>query len=364
MSVRLWIVSLALILGVVGTGFLLAYWKFSSIQAGAVAASQQTEPPETIEAATAKSREFQRTTTVVGTVMALRSVALRNEIAGTVREVNLTPGEIVDAGTLLVALDVSVEEAELAAQAAEAALADAMIGRMERASESRAASAVDVDRARAQGDIARAQVERTKAIIARKTLRAPFRAKIGLSDLHPGQYIDAGTELTTLQGVDDQLHVDFAVPQTVASTLGPETTVEVVVTPNAPATRARVVAVDATVDPSTRNAMVRARFAGSEHAPTPGAAVQVRVPVGPPRLVVVVPVTSLRKSPTGDHVFVITEHEGELPSVRAQAVESGPMLGDEVVIYEGVDVGTRVAASGAFKLREGVRVVIRAGAAP
>lgn len=54
--------------------------------------------------------------TSIGTVIALRSITLRNELPGTVRQIALTPGQVVDADTLLVALDVSVEEAELRAQ--------------------------------------------------------------------------------------------------------------------------------------------------------------------------------------------------------------------------------------------------------
>ena len=89
------------------------------------------------------------------------------------------PGKIVEAGTVLVALDVSVEEAELKAQEAQAALAETLLGRMQRASENRAASEMEVDRARAERDVALAQIARTKAIIARKTIRAPFRARVG-----------------------------------------------------------------------------------------------------------------------------------------------------------------------------------------
>jgi multidrug efflux pump subunit AcrA (membrane-fusion protein) len=62
--------------------------------------------------------------TSIGTVIAPRSITLRNELPGTVRQIALTPGQVVDAGTLLVALDVSVEEAELRAQEAQAALAE------------------------------------------------------------------------------------------------------------------------------------------------------------------------------------------------------------------------------------------------
>ncbi len=52
---------------------------------------------------------------------------------------------------------------------------------------------MEVDQARAELDVARAQIARTKAIIARKTIRAPFRARVGIADVHPGQYLSEGT---------------------------------------------------------------------------------------------------------------------------------------------------------------------------
>ena len=44
-----------------------------------------------------------------------------------------------------------------------------------------------------------------------------FRARVGLADVHPGQYLNEGVELTTLQGVSQEVHVDFAVAQSVAA---------------------------------------------------------------------------------------------------------------------------------------------------
>jgi membrane fusion protein (multidrug efflux system) len=55
--------------------------------------------------------------------------------------------------------------------------------------------------------------------MARKTIRAPFRARVGMADLHPGQYLNEGTLLTTLQGVSEAVHVDFTVTQGVAAGL-------------------------------------------------------------------------------------------------------------------------------------------------
>jgi membrane fusion protein (multidrug efflux system) len=311
---------------------------------------------ESVMVAVARELEHRPTTTSIGTVLALRSITLRNELPGTVRQVRLTPGQVVEAGTVLVALDVAVEEAELKAQEAQAALAKTVLHRRQHLSHDLATAQEEVDRARADLDVALAQIARTKAIIGRKTIRAPFRARVGIADVHPGQYLNEGTQLTTLQGIDEAAHVDFTVPQQVAAGLQEGENVEVFTAGDSSAVTARIVALDARIDPTTRNAVVRARIEGVGNAPPPGASVRVRVPVGSPRKAVAVPVSALRKGPGGDQVFVIAPDDDGRARARAQQVESGSMLGDEVVILAGLSAGERVAASGSFKLRDGMLV--------
>jgi membrane fusion protein (multidrug efflux system) len=355
---RGWISSALLLAAIVASGLLLAAWKYASAREAGAAAANHPEPMETITAAVATQREHRQTTTSIGTVLALRSITLRNEIAGTVRSARLTPGQIVDEGAILVALDVSVEEAELRAQEAQAALAQTLFARTERMAQRRAASEIDLDNARAERDVAIAQVARTKAIIDRKTMRAPFRARVGLADVHVGQFLESGTELTTLQGVDDAVHVDFAVAQAVAAGLRVGERVRVTTGETSAPIPARIVAIDARVDPDTRNAMVRARIDDADRAPAPGASVRVLVPVGPAQTAVVVPVSALRKGPAGDHVFVLAADTDGKMRAHLRPVTSGPVLGDEIVILAGVSPGEQVASSGSFKLREAVLVSV------
>src|SRR5205823_14361688 len=131
-----------------------------------------------------------------------------------------------------VALDVSVVEAELKALEAQLVLAGGGLARARRAYQTQSVPEEDVDKARAQRDVAAAQIARTKAVIARKTIRAPFKARVGISDVHPGQYLNEGFLVTTLQGVDPAAHVDFSVTQSVAAGLREGDAVEVV-TPGA-----------------------------------------------------------------------------------------------------------------------------------
>jgi len=356
-----WIASVVLLGTIVLSAGMLAVWKSVELRAAEASAASQPEPMEVVTAAVAESREHRQTTTSIGTVLALRSITLRNEVAGTVRQVRLTPGQVVETGTLLVALDVAVEEAELKAQEAQSALAQTTLDRLERLGEQRAASQEEVDQARSERDVALAQMTRTRAIIERKKIHAPFRARVGIADVHPGQYLNEGTQLTTLQGVSAAAHVDFAVSQQVAAGLREGQSVQVFAGAPAPIV-GRIVAIDARVDPTTRNAVVRARLEAGDAA-APGASVRVVIPVGPSRTAVVVPLSALRKGPGGDHVFVLTAGaDGELRA-HARPVQTGPVVGDHVVILDGVIAGEQVAASGSFKLREGALVMVTPAAA-
>src|SRR5881396_2319170 len=322
MNNRGWTGSAVLLVTLAITASGLVAWKRASVRKADAAAASQPEPVESVTLAVARERQYRPTTTSVGTILALTSITLRNELSGTVRQVTLVPGQVVEAGAVLVALDVSVEEAELQARAAR--------------------------------DVALAQIARTRAIVAKKTIRAPFRARVGLADVHPGQYLNDGTELTTLQGIDAATNVDFTVAQAVAAELHQGEPITVFAADDMRPLTARIVAVDARIDPTTRNALVRARI--PSHAPAPGASVRVEVPVGPSTKVVAIPVSALRKGPGGDHVFLIVADSAGHNRAHVQAVRSGPVLEDEVVILSGLTPGQHVATSGSFKLREAVLV--------
>jgi membrane fusion protein (multidrug efflux system) len=353
---RRFLSSSLLLVAVVGSAVWLAVWKGNALRE-AEAASITIEPAETVSVAAVRPEMDRPTTTAIGTVLALRSITLRNELPGTVRHVALIPGQIVEAGSVLVALDVDVERAELTALEARAELAEKTLDRLERLIQEKATSATTVDQARATRDVARAEIARTRAIIERKTIRAPFRARLGLADVHPGQYLDAGTALTTLQAVTNAVHVDFAVPQALTSHLRRGAPVLVSESTESSRRSATIIAVDARVDADTRNVTVRARLDGRATAlPVPGSSVQVLVPTGPPRPALAVPATALRKSPEGDLVYVIAEAADGRVRAHARRVETSGLIGDDVLVRAGLSAGERVATSGSFKLRDGMLV--------
>ena len=173
--------------------------------------------------------------------------------------------------------------------------------------------------------------------------------------MHPGQYLNEGAELTTLQGVADAVHVDFKVSQAVAASLHEGARVSIVTADGVAPIEARILAIDARVDPTTRNAKVRAQL-GGHNPPAPGSSVRVQVPVGGPVTAMAIPVSALRKGPGGDHVWVVSADSTGKSRAHSRPVVSGPVLGDTVLILDGLTDGEQVAASGSFKLRDAIRV--------
>lgn len=77
-----WISSGVLLTSVLGAGAGLAAWKYNALRQSTAAAAHQPEPVETVTVAVAVPREHRRTTTSIGTVLAMRSVTVRRVSGG------------------------------------------------------------------------------------------------------------------------------------------------------------------------------------------------------------------------------------------------------------------------------------------
>jgi membrane fusion protein (multidrug efflux system) len=287
-------------------------------------------------------------------------VTLSNELEGRIVAIGFEPGARVVNGQMLVRLDSSEERAQLAAAIAEADLARLDLTRAERLIDSGAVTEETRDQARARFDAASAEVARLEAVVAKKNLSAPFDAHTGLHELETGQYLQAGTTITRLTGIDEQVWIDFTLPQqTLPLEPGTEVSLADTVTGRL---RAEIIARDTFVSDQSRQMRYRALADNLQARLAPGSLVTVNVPAGTPRSGILVPATAVRRDTFGAHVYVIEpEAEGESARWRAarRSVELGPQQGRNVVVTAGLQQGEMVAADGAFKLRDGALVSAR-----
>jgi membrane fusion protein (multidrug efflux system) len=351
---RLAWVAVLLAIGAVAGG--LGYYKYMEISAAIAAAEAAPEPREAVEAVPVRRGEWADSTRAVGTVVALRQVEIRNELPGTVVEVGFASGDIVEAGQVLVRLDTSEERASLAAAQADARLAQVVFDRRNRLRPGAVVSELELDRAREELAAAAARVSSIEAGIAKKTLVAPFRARVGLTDLQPGAYLDEGTSIAMLQGVDSDAYVDFSLPQHLAAAIRPGVVVSLS-GPQIPdgSASAEIMAEDASVDAENRAVRFRAIASGLGETLRPGAFVDVIAVTAPPQPALLVPLTAVRRAPYGEHVFVLVEEDGQTRA-RQRVVQTGTVQGTDIVITDGLVEGELIAGAGSFKLRDGLLV--------
>jgi membrane fusion protein (multidrug efflux system) len=135
MTKRMLLVLLALSL-VLGAMF---GWKFYQAQKMAVLANMPPTPA-TVAAADVQTESWQPYLEAVGSLVATHGILVTTEVAGIVSAIHFESGQPVEAGTLLLQLDDSVDQAELSGITAEQRLAELQFKRREGLLESKTIS--------------------------------------------------------------------------------------------------------------------------------------------------------------------------------------------------------------------------------
>ncbi len=347
-----------------------------------IAASPKPSP-QTVSATKVVALEWQPQLATVGTVTAMRGVDVTSEIAGLVRGVNFKSGQEVKAGVVLVQLNADSDIAQLQSLQAAAELSASVLERDKGQLAAQAISQAQVDSDTADLKSKRALVAQQAALIAKKTIRAPFSGKLGITAVNPGQYLNPGDKIVTLQTIDP-IYVDFYLPQKQIGGLSVGQVVNVS-TDGFPdlAFPGKISAISPKVDSATRNVQVEATLPNAKRQLLPGMFASASVDVGEKKRYLTLPQTAITYNPYGSTVFIVKpasakDASGQAASGPASAsppasgaaaaagglvvqqvfVTTGETRGDQVAILTGLQEGQQVVTSGQVKLKNGTSVVI------
>jgi membrane fusion protein (multidrug efflux system) len=330
-------------------------------------------PPAIVTTMTAEMQDWQPQLNAVGSLRAHRGVDVTTEIAGLVRKMDFVSGSNVSEGQLLVELNADSDIAQLHALEAAAELAGIVYQRDREQFEVEAISKATLDADAADLKSKKAQVEQQAAIVAKKSIRAPFSGRLGITTVNPGQYLNPGDKIVTLQELDP-IYVDFSLPQQQVSRLTKG--LRVVATSDGYAGKTysgNVQAVDPKVDSNTRNLQITATLANPQRELLPGMFATVNLEAGATQRNITLPQTAVSFNPYGATVYLVQD-AGKTADTKAadgkptdakpglvakqSFVVTGETRGDQVAILSGVKQGDVVVTSGQLKLRNGSEVII------
>jgi len=261
----------------------------------------------------------------------------------------------VKKGDLLVKLDTQQEEAQLCAAQARLDLAKVSLARKQDLLDKKAAPQADYDAAAAEARQAQAAMDEVRAVIDRKTIRAPFDGLLGIRLVDLGQYLNAGTAIVPLESCDP-IHVEFNLPQQNLGQIALKKKLRL----TAPGVSEKefegeITAIDSRVDEATRNVQIEATVRNPERVLRAGMFVKVEVLLPEQTGVLAIPASSINYAPYGDSVFIVKAGEPKDGKPQKQAIQQfvklGPSQGDQITVLNGLKDGDEIITSGVFKLR-------------
>ncbi len=317
------------------------------------------QPPTVVTGMKVELQDWQPQLNAIGSLRAYRGVDVTTEVAGLVRSVQIKSGMPVKAGDLLVQINIDADVAQLHSLEAAAELAATVLKRDQAQLDAEAIAQAQVDADRADLKSKQAQVAGQQATIDKKTIRAPFSGRLGITTVNPGQYLNTGDKIVSLQQIDP-MYADFTVPQQQLAglTVGQKVTVTTDAYPGQTFT-GRVSAIDPRIDVSTRNVSVEATIENHKGLLVSGMFARADVDSGDKQQYLTLPQTSITYNPYGATVFVAETSDDKdasgKPVTKAQQVfvTTGPKRGDQVAVLTGLKPGQMVVTSGQLKLKSG-----------
>ena len=359
---------IVLILMCLIAGGLFGYQLFVKKMMGQFFAAMANPPPAPVAVAEAVIQAVPRTLEGIGTIEAVRQVTISPEVAGRITDIQFEAGDIVVAGDMLVVMNNDQEKADLDIYKAQAKLAELNLNRSSKLVDV-ASPRSTVDQFRASLDEARGAMARTEALIAKKSIVAPFDGVLGIRQVNLGQYANPGDAVVTLTDLSE-LFINFTLPEQTLADLkvGQEVNLTVDAYPET-IFNAAINAIEPQVGEETRTVRVQAKMKNPNNVLSPGMFAKVVVTLPSGDNAAIVPETSVDFTIYGDSVYVLRTPEDPAQQKNEQGealykaerlyVKTGTRFDNKVAIVDGaVKAGDKVVTTGQLKVYPGAMVKI------
>lgn len=291
----------------------------------------------------------------IGEGNAASSVTVVSPSGGTLTEVLVRPGQVVDTGAIIARLDAEAEsiaydQARLAAEDARATLA-----RTEGLASTNVVANTALTAAQLAADNAELELRNAQVALSRRTITSPISGTIGLIEVTPGNYVPAQTAVTTIADTSSVL-VNFWVPERYAATIALDApvTVSAVALPGRQF-EGQISAIDNRIDPASRTLQVQAEIPNEDGSLRAGMSFSVTLDFPGEQYPTVNPL-SILWSAEGSYVWKYDA--GKAVRVLAEIVQRNS---DGVLVRGDLVPGDAIITEGILQLSEGAEVTLLEG---
>lgn len=300
--------------------------------------------------------DLAETFTLPATLEAWEDLTLAAEIAGPVRFIGPREGDRVAKGEVILRIDSEAREADLAKAKAEFEVRQSQLNRMTRLRDEQIVSPQEYEDARRNFEVARSALRSAEVALSKSVLRSPVAGIVDRLFVDRGEFVSEGTPVAEVVQVD-RLQAIVEVPEKDVHFLRVNQDVDVVSARIAgdagELMRGKLFYLAFKADPVTRTFRAKVSVNNADGRLRPGMILRVRFLRQEFRHVVAVPLYAVMERAGGTLAFV--EENGV---ARERRVVTGSIIGDRVVILQGLEVGERLIVRGQQLLEDGTAVTV------
>ncbi|MFZ0219727.1 MAG: efflux RND transporter periplasmic adaptor subunit [Candidatus Aquirickettsiella sp.] len=312
-------------------------------------------PPFLVEAIPARLEPWQKTIEAVGSLSASQGTVIKAETSGRITGIFFRSGDNVKAGAPLLQLNPDILKAQLAAAKAQTQLSKADYERGLTLYKKKVFAQADLDKVSANYQVDLAKQAQNQAAFDQTLIRAPFSGRLGLRQVNLGDIIDPSKPITNLESIDPLL-VDFNIPGTKAGkiTMGSKILIHASAYPSKTFV-GTIYALDSHIDNDTRSLAVRASLNNAEQALLPGAFVTIKIEIGSPQTLIIIPETAVNTDDNGSFVYRILHHKAIKTRVSIRFHEDGKIG----LLSSDIHPGDQIISVGGFKVLENSVILVK-----
>lgn len=305
---------------------------------------------------------------LTGSVAPSKTVQLVARVSGFLDSVNFADGTYVESNQVLFVIEPEQYEQQVLLNQANLAQNQEEYERQLGMMKQQATSKSNVEKWLSTRDQAQAQLELAKINLGYTQVKAPFAGRIGARQVDPGNLVGASSA-TVLATVDQltPIYVNFSLNERdalhlheemmrlgmpVKSSVGKTPVFIGLHTEKGYPHEGVLDFVDNEVSTSTGTIALRAVLKNEDKALFPGLFARVRIPMGEPKPMLVIPNTAISNDQQGDYVYVV----GTGDVVARRSIERGPLTPDGCAVRTGLTAQDWVIVNGLLNARPGEKV--------
>jgi len=336
-----------------------AVWYYQTVLSKAVAAKKKTVTTPYVIVEKQKSARVKDVIEALGTGIAKEAVDITAIVTAKVVLVNFNDGDTVEKDALLISLDDDKEQALKDQAQINIAEQEREMLRIEKLVKGKAVSQKTYDEQKTSLARSKTELDIVNVQIADRHLKAPFKGRLGMRLVSPGDLVTPGTKITTIDDIS-QIHVDFSIPEKYFAVLEKGREVEVT---NAAypgiVFKGVLTAISPRINQQTRMVEARATIDNKDARLRPGMMFTVRVDMGEPETLMIPEraITSLGEIQSV-YLYMPQGH------VVKREVKLGRRKDGKVEVISGICSGDAIVVEGVAKLIDGMKVNLEKAATP